>query len=154
MNNNGDVGRTFYERAADVLGERRVVERIERVWKCSVEKLPIKNRLDGLLRRRNALVGYIEVKVRKCAREAYPTFMVSLDKWMYARQLAENSGGVPVFFVVEWTDGVYWIRQDEATYTVGIGGRSDRNDPLDTELCIHVPVHLFKPLPTSPGGSS
>ncbi len=138
-----------HENAASRADEARLVALIEAAWGCTHEKLPIKNRVDGLLRRGGALMAYVEMKSRKVLREAYPTFMISLDKWMYARQLAENSGGVPVLIVVEWLDGVFWIRQDEVTYKVGIGGRNDRNDPLDLELCVHVPIHFFKPLQTS-----
>lgn len=141
--------RPVYENAASKADESRIALVIESLWRCKMEKLPRKNFIDyALMRAEVGLVAYAEVKSRKNPRDQYPTWMVSLEKWMYVKRIAEASNGVPMFFIVEWTDGLYWLRQDTATFSVGVGGRADRNDDMDRELCVFVSVKQFQPLAT------
>ncbi len=142
--------RPTYENELSKADEQRISPIIERLWKCKLDKLPTKNFIDfALMRKKVGLVAYAEIKCRKNPRQQYPTFMISLEKWMHSQHIAKVSNGVPMFFIVEWTDGLYWVRQDTATYSVGVGGRYDRNDALDVELMVFVPVDQFQRLATS-----
>ena len=141
--------RPIYEDSASKADESRIAKVVEQLWKCKVEKLPRKNYVDYALMRDKELSAYAEVKSRKNERNKYPTWMVSLEKWMYAKRIAEVSNGVPMLFIVEWTDGIYWLRQDTAEFFVGVGGRSDRGDDMDRELCVFVNVNQFLPLATT-----
>lgn len=139
-----------YENDASLSDEERISNIIEKVWKCRMEKLPRKNRIDyALMRDGVGLAAYAEIKSRKSSRFKYPTWMVSLEKWLYAQHIAEVSNGVPMFFVVEWTDGLFFIRQDSVKFSVGVGGRSDRGNDLDRELCVFVSVDQFYQFVTS-----
>lgn len=140
--------RHIYEDASSKSDESRIALTLEKLWKCRMEKLTRKNIIDYALMRKAGLAAYAEVKSRKNIRAKYPTWMVSLEKWMYAKRIAEASNGVPMFFIVEWTDGLYWLRQDTAQFSVGVGGRSDRNDDMDRELCVFVSVDQFQLLAT------
>lgn len=138
--------RQIYENRSTQMDEERIAAMVEKKWSGRMIKLPMKNRVDYAFSSEDGILAYAEIKSRKNSIKEYPSFMVALDKWMSARRIAEVSNGVPMFFVVEWTEGVYYLRQDEATYRVGIGGRKDRGDEYDQELCVFVPIEQFKQL--------
>jgi hypothetical protein len=69
--------------------------------------------------------------------------MVSLLKWMTARDVAK-AARVPGFLVVSWTDCVGMISVDADEVVPGVGGRTDRGDPDDVELVVHIPVAKFR----------
>lgn len=136
----------IYEDKRTQMDEERIAAIVEKKWVGRMIKLPMKNRVDYAFCTDDGILAYVEIKSRKNSIKEYPSFMVALDKWMSARRIAEVSNGVPMFFIIEWTEGVYFLRQDAATYKVGIGGRKDRGDAWDQELCVFVPVEQFKQL--------
>lgn len=93
-----------------------------------------------------ALAAWVQYKRRHHARGLYPSFMMSKRKWEEGGKLALQSGK-PFMIVVEWDDGVFYVRQDEIAGAVsfGDGGRRDRGDPKDIEPCVFIPVSLFRP---------
>lgn len=138
--------RTLYENEASKQDEERIAALCEREWECKFHKLPIKNRIDFALTTEDGLIAYAEVKKRKNSVKTYKTWLISLDKWMHAKLIAESSNGVGMLFIVEFDEGIFWFRQDEVVYRVGVGGRTDRKDEFDRELCVFVNVDQFKPL--------
>jgi hypothetical protein len=138
--------RPLYENEASLEDEQRIAAVTEQTWECKFRKLPIKNRIDFALTTDDGLMAYAEIKKRKNSIKAYKSWLISLDKWLHAKQIAEASNGVPMIFIVEWDEGIYWMRQDEVIFRVGVGGRSDRKDELDKELCVFVNVDQFRPL--------
>jgi hypothetical protein len=67
----------------------------------------------------------------------YPTVMISLSKVIHARLLTEATG-LPCYLILLYRDGL--ARLDFASeFTVGPGGRSDRNDPNDQDVCAYYP---------------
>jgi hypothetical protein len=138
--------RQLYENEGTKEDEERIAALCERAWECKFRKLPIKNRIDFAVTTEDGLLGYAEIKKRKNSKGKYKTWLIALDKWLHAKHIAETSNGVPMMFVVEWEEGIFWIRQDEVVYRVGVGGRSDRSDQMDRELCVFVDVDQFQPL--------
>jgi hypothetical protein len=64
-------------------------------------------------------------------------FMLSTHKYNMLIQKLEY--GIKPALLVRFTDGLRWLPLSQPhTVAQGVGGRTDRNDPLDTE-----PVHYF-----------
>jgi hypothetical protein len=87
----------------------------------------------------------LEIRVRGVYKNTYPTLMISLEKWVNIQHISKISN-LPAIFLIEWKDGLYWIKQDKVTYSVDVGGSEKRNDDLDYELCVFIPVDQFKKL--------
>ena len=128
--------RPKYETDHDIKNERLVADALENIG-VEVYKLPVQYRLDWLLRRDNQPIGFAEVKARKCDLNTYPSVMISLSKVMHARLLTEATG-LPAYLILLYRDAL--ARLDFASeFTVNPGGRADRNDPQDLDVCAYYP---------------
>ncbi len=126
--------RPRYESETDRANERIVADALENIG-VEVYKLPVQYRLDWMLRRDGEAIGFAEVKARKCDMKKYPTVMISLSKVIHARLLTEATG-LPCYLILLYRDGL--ARLDFASdFSVGPGGRSDRNDPNDQDVCAY-----------------
>lgn len=130
--------RPRYESAADLQNERVVAEALA-AHGYEVIKLPIQYRLDWLLRRNGHPIAFAEVKTRKCDLNTYPTVMISLSKVIHARMLAEATN-LPCYLILFYRDCIARVNFDDA-FTVNPGGRTDRNDPQDQDVCAYYPVN-------------
>jgi hypothetical protein len=140
--------RPTYETAADRQNEKRVAQKAAATWgECWAVKLPKQYRADfAFVDSKEAVLAWCEVKCRTNPHDRYPTYMLSLAKWMEAERMAESSG-LPFYLLVEFTDGVYYLRVKKIDgLTVKMGGRTDRGDAQDVEPTIHIPIKHFKPL--------
>ena len=86
----------------------------------------------------------LQIKVRTNEFTAFPTYMVSLNKWKQAQAMARHNR-CPFFLVVKWRDRVGYIDQKEPDF-IAEGGRTDRGDPRDIESMAHFKLASFKPL--------
>lgn len=68
--------------------------------------------------------------------------MLSANKWRKGLELAKAKK-VPFMLVVEFTDGVFAAKLKD-DYPISKGGRRDRNDAMDVEDCIYIPMSEFK----------
>lgn len=139
--------RPQYETASSLQVERESLAKFLLDSPYKAVKLPKRYYLDWVVMARDRSVNaWIECKRRYNMRSKYPTFMMSMKKWQEGSDLS-RLGGKPFYVVVEWDDGLFYVRQDEVldAVTYGIGGRTDRNDPEDIEPCVYIPVHLFQP---------
>lgn len=136
--------RPTYESQIDRDNELSVQIRLEDWGNCELVKLPMQQYLDWEAWRGDKLVALMEYKKRSNKRLQYPTYMVAkkkIDRGMYQASRA----GVPFIFVVEWTDGLHYLKIDiDTPVTYGSGGRSDRNDRFDQEKMCYFETHLFK----------
>lgn len=133
--------RQTYETTADIKNERLVAEALEN-FGVEVYKLPIQYRLDWLLRRNGQPIGFAEVKARRCDLNTYPTVMISLSKVMHARLLTEATG-LPAHLILLYRDAL--AKLDFASeFTVNPGGRTDRDDPQDLDVCAYYPVERLQ----------
>lgn len=128
--------RPRYESKRDLDNERLVADALENIG-VEVYKLPVQYRLDWLLRRDGQPIGFAEVKARKCNMKTYPTVMISLSKVIHARMLTDVTD-LPCYLILLYRDGLARLNF-AADFTVGPGGRSDRGDPEDHDVCAYYP---------------
>ena len=126
-----------YETAADLQNERVVADALA-AHGYEVIKLPIQYRLDWLLRRNNQPIGFAEVKARKCNLNTYPTVMISLSKVIHAQMLTQATG-LPCYLILFYRDCIARLNFSD-DFAVNPGGRADRNDPQDQDVCAYYPV--------------
>jgi len=101
-------------------------------------KLPIQYRLDFVVFKDNEAKAFIEVKHRNVRLFQYDTAMISLSKVIQARLLTQHTG-LPAYLLNVYKDNI--ARFDFAgEYEIGKGGRSDRGDPQDADICAYFPI--------------
>jgi hypothetical protein len=125
-----------YESQHDLQNERLVADALENIG-VEVYKLPVQYRLDWLLRRDGQPIGFAEVKARKCDMKTFPTVMISLSKVIHARMLTDVTD-LPCYLILLYRDGLARLNF-ASDFSVGPGGRSDRNDPSDHDVCAYYP---------------
>ncbi len=126
-----------YETAADLQNERVVADALAEHG-YEVIKLPIQYRLDWLLRQNNQPIGFAEVKARKCNLNTYPTVMISLSKVIHAQMLTQATG-LPCYLILFYRDCIARLNFSD-DFAVNPGGRADRDDPQDQDVCAYYPV--------------
>ena len=133
--------RPMYETSHDIANEKVVADALQNIG-VEVYKLPVQYRLDWLLRRDGQPIGFAEVKARKCDHNTYPSVMISLSKVMHARLLTEATG-LPAHLILLYRDAL--AKLDFASeFTVNPGGRTDRDDPQDLDVCAYYPVERLQ----------
>ena len=139
----------IYENARTLADEHAVADRLERLWGVRMAKPPGYGR-DRIIRDHDGrLLGTVEIKARTNPRLRYPTYMIDLAKVAAMKQDADD--GIVPLLVVQWTDWAGYIDTTEWRWRdgrpdgieVGMGGRRDRNDPKDIDLCAFIPVEWF-----------
>lgn len=133
--------RPLYETTESLSEERLVAERIGEAWSCNPVKLARAYQLDFALCRDDAVQAWAEVKVRT---KRYPTYMLSLHKWLAAVELHERTG-LPALLVVQWPDLLAYCALSglRRPLSVTMGGRRDRGDWQDMEPVVHIPLEFF-----------
>jgi hypothetical protein len=129
--------RVKYETADDLRNERVVADALAEHG-YEVIKLPIQYRLDWLLRRNNQPIGFAEVKARRCNLNTYPTVMISLSKVIHAQMLTQATG-LPCYLILFYRDCIARLNFSD-DFAVNPGGRADRDDPQDQDVCAYYPV--------------
>lgn len=135
--------RPTYERAEDRRRQRDIIEEVAYRWRASWKGRVRYDPVDYDLYRGGALVAKAEVKARPFLHATYPDYMLSAAKWRKACSQAA-AAGVPLWLVVGYTDGCYCTRLDGISPRIAMGGRQDRGDPRDMELCIYVLMKEFR----------
>ena len=132
------MSRPIYETKADRGAATRVVDFVASVLAFSdVEELEPLHTADFLVRK-GEFEAYVEVKCRRNASRAYPTYMLSKSKYDALLEL-----GKPAMLVVKWSDGV-GIAPLPVRHTAGRGGRWDRGDSRDVEAVVYIPLSEFQ----------
>jgi hypothetical protein len=133
-----------YETPEDLKRERAVMDRTCARWRCEAQKLG-PDEIDFQLVRDGRVVAYAEVKTRHNARDAYPTYCVDRSKWRGLQEVTEETG-LPAFLVVDFVDGLHYVRVADQPYRTGVMHRKDRGDPSDRDVVIHIPVADMVPV--------
>jgi hypothetical protein len=135
--------------------ETALINRVVPLWGVIADKNPEWHKIDFSLAvvSRQPIIGFVEAKCRNCDHERYPTFFVSLTKYMSACEVARFTG-IPTYFLVEWLDQTKYVRVPCRTTGVCMGGRLDRGNPDDMEPVIHIPTTEFRPVEEVPEFSS
>jgi len=140
------MNRPMYESKEDLTHETKMKSFLEGKWNCTLQKLPLKYQLDWLAMRDKDPYAFIEFKHReKLSFNAYPRYMISLDKWMKAKQLCREVG-IPFIMVITFTEGTYYgvFTNNMVDVTYGFGGRYDRGDAQDVEPMVYLPLKIFQ----------
>ena len=140
------MNRPMYETKQDLINENEMKSVLEIKWKCTLNKLPIKYNLEWLAMRGKVPMAFIEFKHReKLSIHAYPRYMMSLDKWIKAKQLCKEVE-IPFIMVITFAEGTYYgvfpygdLHDVEYMW----GGRYDRGDKQDVEPMVLLPLKKF-----------
>lgn len=138
--------RPIYERDSDRTREAAAITVLARCTGAVPVAMAPMSGWDYEMRQAGQLVGLVEVKCRRCASTAFPTYMVSESKVRRLRDAAIDRG-VAGILLVRWTDGDAWLSvtaSDPARWRVEFGGRVDRGDPRDLEPVIHFDIGDFR----------
>jgi len=137
--------RPVYETNEDREKEASVWKYLTNKYDCSYSLAPSLSQVDGFLYKADgSLAAIVEIKNRRNKKNKYPTYMLSARKWKAGIKIS-NHYEVPFILVVNFTDGVYFTKLTEKV-SFGVGGRYDRNDSMDVEECVYIPMDKFKPL--------
>ena len=131
------MARPMYETETDRRKEQALADAFARHG-YDFYKLPIQYRLDFVVFKDNKAKAFIEVKHRNVRLLQYDTAMVSLSKVIQARLLTQHTG-LPAYLLNVYKDNI--ARIDFANdYEIGKGGRSDRGDAQDADICAYFPI--------------
>ena len=134
-----------FETEEDRFRELDVVVALESEWPVRLVRCPDLSNLDYMMYVGSALDGWIEIKCRKNAMNAYPTLMLSDAKAQHIAS-AQPRG----FLVVAWTDTIGWVGPEaveKARLGTRIGGRPPRAGSVhDIESVIDIPIQEFTSL--------
>ena len=139
--------RKMYETEDDRKVEQAIVNELSDAWKVFYQKLPIKYKVDvAILNDRRQVISWVEIKRRDHKMGTYPTYMLSLDKYLSGMHLYKLTV-LPFTLVVKFTDNLYHCEVhllSNAQITISMGGRTDRGDNQDIEPCVFFDSKLFK----------
>ena len=136
--------RPKYETDKDVANEKDVADKIAAARGYMMVKLPPMSKMDYAAFSTEGIKAFIEIKRRNVVKAKYDEMMIGLEKVMWARQ-AKEMFGISCFFFVQWEDALGYISLN-ADCEIDIGGRSDRNDPLDMGMYAYFKTSDFKEL--------
>ena len=136
------MSRPMYETQADRNNEQRVSELLAEKGYTLV-KLPLQYKLDFAIieDELDKVVGFAELKARTVEMNKYPTAMISLAKVVKAHDISSCTN-LPSYFIVLYKDALVRINF-ASEFSVNIGGRSDRGDPQDRDVCAYYPIEGF-----------
>jgi len=131
------MARPMYETEADRKKEQALADAFKQHG-YDFYKLPIQYRLDFVVFKDNQAKAFIEVKHRNVKLFQYDRAMISLSKVIQARLLTQHTG-LPAYLLNVYKDNI--ARFDFAgDYTLGKGGRFDRGDSQDADICAYFPI--------------
>jgi|688.fasta_scaffold541708_1 hypothetical protein len=136
--------RPRYETPYDRGQQRRAISAFCEAFRCEATATPELAAWDYDIVRDGRTVAVVEVKCRLCKHDTYPTYMIGLRKMERLREAASEE--VAAILLVAWQDRMGFVHADTAISTgmKAHGGRTDRGDPLDTEVVLHVPIDRFR----------
>jgi hypothetical protein len=126
--------RPTYETPADIEREREVIDMVASKAGMTAHKLKAYSNVDFALMKDRVVRMVCEVKVRN---KLYPQMMLSLDKVQALRNYAAM--GLEARVIYATPEGIYVkkVGPDAIDGWIGMGGRTDRDDPDDTEMVVY-----------------
>jgi hypothetical protein len=142
--------RPLYETGADRQNERAVARALEKRWGYVAYKLKPACEMDYALTRDGVVVAVMEIKCRKYPYKTIDEWgglILSAHKWQAAMRW-KDTHSIAFILALGLPDGLYVLsvlKGDKPPYiNLIMGGRTDRNDPQDTEPCVLIPMSMFK----------
>jgi hypothetical protein len=137
--------RPIYETDYDRQREGSVSAYVTEKYRCTFKKSEDLTSFDGVFADYNGQdFAVAEIKVRNNRSDKYPTYMISAAKVDAILAYANDRALFPML-LVGFTNGVF-ITKLSNHYLKSLGGRRDRNDPSDIEVCVYIPMERFKAL--------
>jgi hypothetical protein len=126
--------RPTYETPADIEREREVIDAVASKAGMTAHKLKAYSNVDFALMKDRVVRMVCEVKVRN---KLYPQMMLSLDKVQALRNYAAM--GLEARVIYATPEGIYVKKVGPLAIDgwIGMGGRTDRDDPDDTEMVVY-----------------
>lgn len=134
--------RPLYETQQDINNETSVAQILESAWNVSLVKLPIAYKVDYGVMSKGKFAGWVEIKCRNVVRVLYPDIILSVNKWLDGKRLA-NDTDTKFLLVVKFQDCICYSDETNKAREVGFGGRTDRGDSQDMEPVIRIPITDF-----------
>lgn len=141
-----DQKRVIYETSADRSRQREAIHYLAKATATIGVETKRLAGWDYEMVRGQRTFALVEVKCRNCSFQTYPTYMVSEAKALNLRDQAIRMG-IAGGLLVNWKDAIGWLRVDVLhpdTWRVEMGGRIDRNDPMDIERVVHFRISDFR----------
>jgi len=132
----------IYENEKTLNDEREGISLAAEKWGAKPVKLPRKYSIDFAMVKDGGVKAWVEFKKRTNPIMKYPSYMVSLFKYMNLVSMAEKTGAVGMF-VVQWTDCIGYVTVP-VQHDVIFSGRQDRGDWEDMEPMVSIPIDAFK----------
>lgn len=136
--------RPTYESLDDLRNEQEIITFFANHFNSNMNavKIPKQYKIDYCLMIDGEITAFAEVKNRTCAKETYPTYMLSLAKYLEALRIKKDLS-LETILVVKWTDAIGYIELGRKTWPIGFGGRTDRGDWQDKEPMVFIPISAF-----------
>lgn len=133
----------IYETPRDIYNEDAVRDAlIARYQDMELIRTPPRYAMDFAMLRSGKLVGWAEVKTRTCSHTEYDEAMISLSK-VVAGKLLSDATGTKSHLFIKWTDRIGFVEMAKPD-RIGTGGRTDRGDPNDFDLCAFFSINRFE----------
>jgi hypothetical protein len=139
------MSRPIYESALDSTKERMVAISISKTSGCRFLQMPRLSAFDYAYHNGQVVKFFAEIKCRNNPMSAYPTYMISYTK-RDAAMTIKKLLNVSTWLVVVWgcgNLGTLDLSEINPSH-IKLGGRTDRGDLQDQELCAYYPIELFK----------
>ena len=135
--------------------ETVIAEKVAEKWNCSFQRMGPYSPFDIYFLRDNRLCSFAEIRSRRDRElNSFATVLVDLDKWFPLME-AEIYLKVPTFYIIAYTDGIYYVRLADiqvSKYPITYKGRTDRPQAKnDLSPVIEIPSNLFKKICDSEG---
>lgn len=146
--------RPTYETERDRSREDEIMGLIEDIWDCNLVKMDKRQILDFAAMRNGEVTAWIEYKYRNydwAKIDRFGGYMLSLKKWEEGHRKVMDTA-IPFLIIVNCLGDIrFWRVRRRDNPKIGFGGRTDRNDPLDTEPVVFLPVKNFQKFPSANG---
>lgn len=140
-----------YQSKADAENERRVYEKVERLFGVSVVPFPMLSVLDAITVRDGVVSAVIETKTRRSTlADMYETIVLDLEKVRWGQRFARKAQ-VKFYFIVQLIDAVIYMKIDAEDDLTGFEIKDLRlnmpRDQYDKDKVVHFPTSMFKVMP-------
>lgn len=133
--------RTQYETDKDLKNEESFCFYMKEMYGIDSFKLPKSYKADFLFRKKGKDVCVAEFKARNIRIDQYPDIIMSAQKYMTAKALADLAK-IPFRFFIKAVDGYYVSKVEEFVFDYG-GRTKHTRDSQDIEPVIRIPSKSF-----------
>ena len=135
--------RKVYETSNGRSMEHNLFNELSEKMNCICITTPKLCAVDGLICRLDGSLWCLaEIKIRSNHSNKYTTYLLSSEKHKNIIDISEILK-VPALLIVKFTDCVMTTTLRD-NYLTSSGGRLDRNDIQDIELCAYIPMSEFR----------